>query len=463
MTEYTQENSVMLNIYHIWETVTNPYENSSLANITTSISQENSALTNILPGKHSSVIGNILTITSQDNSVKAYLLQQDTNLTTVDELNALLNGHINGNGVGEKIAQQFTSNITGNLALVRINIVRGGTPTDDLVIRIVSTLDGNEIASKIFTPVYTDMPDITGLPNYISFDSCLIEAGGTYYIQLERIGDRDIYNSYGLPGSTTDDYPYGEVWDRKNEIWYKFNADQGDISFTFWYDNITGYGKINSAIANISTNTKDNSIIADILATLNRDNSSLAAINTAIAQNSVLANFQIANAELPTTVKNITLSSEQPGYAYFENPDYGTTMEDSLITVHGLQIYRSENGYMSITLSGTGDPNNLDECYTTWTFSSVGIQSPNDQKVFGIWYYTIYQDSVDPNNYIFGGPNVTPEDYQVFISQNWGVLPTNKADLSELKLCMWIKNLSVSPKTVLEYCEVRHIVGIGEM
>ena len=291
MTEYTQENSVMLNIYHIWETVTNPYENSSLANIIKINKQDNIVLANI-PYSFNFVIANLFIANNlQNNSVKAHIT----------------------------------------------------------------------------------------------------------------------------------------------------------ISFN------------NSAIANIIGGYNFLSL-ANILKIPTQNNSTLASLLTAIANNSVISNIQIANARIPTNVKNLTIGfGEQPGQAYFKDADLNTTVSGGLVTPEGLQMARSGTGSSTVTLSGTGDPNRLDEYTSNWSFSLT------NKKVFGLWHLTLWQTSESDNNIIPSGSNVDPDDYEFLICSDFRNLPSSKSDLSKIWLRVWIRNKNASPRTVLQKTEVRYIIESGTL
>ena len=176
----------------------------------------------------------------------------------------------------------------------------------------------------------------------------------------------------------------------------------------------------------------------------------------ATQNNSVKANFQIAQARIPDSVKNLTIGfPNQPGKTTLKDADENTTISGSLVTAEGLKIRRSSDGSTSTVLEALGG---VDSVITTWTLTTT-----NSKPVIGTWHISLYQDSVLAANRIPNGANIDPDDYQVYMASDWGALPADKNDISTLVAKIYIRNLSNSSKTVLERCEVRYIINMGEL
>ena len=194
------------------------------------------------------------------------------------------------------------------------------------------------------------------------------------------------------------------------------------------------------------TETKNQSIMADILAILTQDNSSKGDILVVdnVKASSTRANFQLANARIPTSVKNLSIGfPDQPGDVVFKDVDGSTTMSGALVTASGIQLR------LSNTISSTTSVPNNYQLALTYTLTPA----VSSRRLFGTFHYSVYEDSISTNNKIFGGSNISAYDYKLWAWSDWGL-----SDNYNLKMRFVLLNISGATHDIIIVVNTRYIV-----
>ena len=138
-------------------------------------------------------------------------------------------------------AQAFTlSTGTGAITGVYLGLSKSGTPADNLVVDLVSTLGGSVLATASVSGASLSTTQTRTL---VTFGTPYTPSvATTYYIQLTRSGARDATNYYVVShtGSGLGTYTNGNEWKRANTSW----AEQSGNDFYFELTGITGLTKL---------------------------------------------------------------------------------------------------------------------------------------------------------------------------------------------------------------------------
>ncbi len=163
----------------------------------------------------------------------------------------------------------------------------------------------------------------------------------------------------------------------------------------------------------------------------------------------------MANVRVPTTVKNLSIGfSSQPGDTYIKNLQGFTTISGGLVTASGIQLRVSSTGGYTTVLSGAGEVEKKDRSTVIWSLTSAA-----GKRLFGWWYYTLYEGSVAHANIIPDGSSLDPSHYRLEIQPSWHYSDADSHN--PLKLTIFMQNLDSSPKTILHRVNARYIVNIG--
>jgi hypothetical protein len=140
-----------------------------------------------------------------------------------------------GTGTTQAQAQSFTG--FTSLSGVVLTLAKTGTPADNLVVDLVSTLDGSSLATVSIAG--------SSLTTTLTLTTCTftvpatgLTAGNTYYIQLTRSGARDTSNYYRVSAGGTSSYSGGAEWVNNSGSWTENSYDftpftlQGDLGIT---------------------------------------------------------------------------------------------------------------------------------------------------------------------------------------------------------------------------------------
>jgi hypothetical protein len=154
-----------------------------------------------------------------------------------------------GGATNERQAQAFTG-VAGQPASVRIRASKQGTPTDDLIVEIVTALTGGTVlasgtvsaASITASSGWNEIP-LTGW-------SASLVSGTTYYLMLRRSGAYDTSNAVVATFSGSSTYAGGAKWTRASGTWTENTAQ--DMAFLLPSSPITqgiNVSKITDALA----------------------------------------------------------------------------------------------------------------------------------------------------------------------------------------------------------------------
>ena len=123
--------------------------------------------------------------------------------------------------LGQARGQSFTAE--GSVILgVAVDLLKSGTPTDDLKVSIYDTLGGNILVTKTVATA-----NLVNDLNYIQFDTPLTVTPTTvYFLVLERTGARDVSNCWNwYTNDAADVYAGGHAQAKSNNAWTEVTGD----------------------------------------------------------------------------------------------------------------------------------------------------------------------------------------------------------------------------------------------
>lgn len=127
-----------------------------------------------------------------------------------------------GSGSGERLAQSFSLGASRKLNAIRWDARSVGSPTDDAVFEIVSTLEGSALTSASLTgPTFPTSSEVYDL----AVSEITLTSSTTYYLRLRRSGSRDEGNYYLIRYNLTSVYPDGSEWSRSSGSWSPGSSD----------------------------------------------------------------------------------------------------------------------------------------------------------------------------------------------------------------------------------------------
>lgn len=89
---------------------------------------------------------------------------------------------------------------------------------------------------------------------------------------------------------------------------------------------------------------------------------------------------------------------------------------------------------------------------------TVTLSNPYALRMFGFPVFSLFETSVATNNLIPFGSAVTPSNYRIFWSIDW-----QTTDAYNVKLKVFVQNLSAGVKTVLIRANFRYIIESGSV
>lgn len=123
-----------------------------------------------------------------------------------------------GIGVAEKYAMSVQEH--GRLHHIQLNMTKFGNPTDNVLVKITSTLDGTPLATSDLVDSSTLSSHPTPAWTDFTFSSPpTLEKDTTYYIELERDGTRDTSNAAVWWLDTDKVYTPGSFYRRDSSVW----------------------------------------------------------------------------------------------------------------------------------------------------------------------------------------------------------------------------------------------------
>lgn len=139
-------------------------------------------------------------------------------------------GNVRGDGGSlEQAAQSFTTDTTYLITSMTVSMGDFGSPTDEVYVKITSTLGGAAIATS------DNVSGITGGQADRTFvftgsNRGILTSGNTYYLEINRTGANDASNFYVVYTSNTDVFT-GERFVKSSGSWGAGIANQ-DVRFT---------------------------------------------------------------------------------------------------------------------------------------------------------------------------------------------------------------------------------------
>jgi len=128
-----------------------------------------------------------------------------------------------GTGTSQALAEEFTG-VTDAYA-VTFQLKKVGTPSDNVVVDIVSSLGGSSLATANIagSSLSTSFTNTT-----FSFSSPAtgLSSGTTYYVQVTRSGSRDTSNYYTVSTTTPSTNYTGNIWTNDSGSWTEVTNEQ---------------------------------------------------------------------------------------------------------------------------------------------------------------------------------------------------------------------------------------------
>jgi len=121
-------------------------------------------------------------------------------------------------------------------------------------------------------------------------------------------------------------------------------------------------------------------------------------------------------------------------------------VEEKLGASELINLQLSSTGTASANLDATGGANDQ----VTWT---VTLINDFNLRLFGMENVSVYESSVASANKIPSGSAVDAADYQIVIWTDWG-----QSDNNNIKLIVFVRNLSAGAKTVVLRVNYRFLV-----
>lgn len=167
------------------------------------------------------------TITGQATTGPITVTQSGADVTTIS-------GGTGGSGeTDQQKGQSFTA--TGTvIASVQLKFWKWGTPTDNIICTITSSLGGASLGSKAIAATSFS----AGALVTFTFDTPInVTNGNTYYIQLSRSGARDTGNACAVYFRyNTNPYAGGSMWRRDNNTWAADGGTSHDFAMVITHD-----------------------------------------------------------------------------------------------------------------------------------------------------------------------------------------------------------------------------------
>lgn len=265
-------------------------------------------------------------------------------------------------GTGQENAQSFQVSKACSLNQVDLHLSKLGSPADNFIVDIVSTLDGSVLATAtIAASSVTGTDQSTGAYKSFVFASpASLTAGTTYYIQTRRSGARDTGNAVGWSIQTTgaDRYSGGGAWSRSgpSQSWAIQDSGNDDMRFKV---TVTGGATVVSATYNI--------------------------VPTGIVSTEVYGSSRISRT-LPSLLSNTAEGGTNGVAATAGNSGgaSGTAWDAVSLGAGSVVIYDNTHAYTSLAYNI--DPANNATAYLAWTAGTIG--SLTDFNVRGYFYFT---------------------------------------------------------------------------
>lgn len=153
--------------------------------------------------------------------------------TTIDQTTSdsgySFTGGTAGSGEGDQqLAQSFVAT-SSSIYSVKIALWFDGTPSDDVVVTITSSLGGSSLGSK---SINASLLISDGINEFVFASPISVTATSTYYIQISRSGARDASNYYVIYAQdAADNYAGGQVYYRSNTTWSGTGYESNDLYF----------------------------------------------------------------------------------------------------------------------------------------------------------------------------------------------------------------------------------------
>lgn len=161
----------------------------------------------------------------------------------------------------QKIAQSFVA-LSNSIAFVQFQCAKAGTPTDNVLVDIVSTLDGASLGNV--TVAATSI--ITGINTFTFSSPVSVVNGNTYYIQVSRSGARDTTNvvdflrNLSVSSGGGNAYVDGREKRRDDLVWGDTSSPGNEVDLTFFI----GFSGIQTVDVVSSPSVVDSVTVTDV-------------------------------------------------------------------------------------------------------------------------------------------------------------------------------------------------------
>lgn len=122
------------------------------------------------------------------------------------------NGVVFGNNSNTKVAQSFIPTVAGDIVSVDLDIVKVGSPTDSVIIKLCDNNGGEPGTVLATSTTITGSTLLTGVGTfrrYSFFVPYNAQTSTTYWLMVERTGSQDASNNYGLTITASSVYADG--------------------------------------------------------------------------------------------------------------------------------------------------------------------------------------------------------------------------------------------------------------
>jgi hypothetical protein len=139
-------------------------------------------------------------------------------------------GVFGGSGTQEELGQSFTSDGTQtHVTAIALYLAKTGTPTDNLTIKITSSLGGAALDSVTIAAAEVSAGGWVNIPIDVT-----LSTSTTYYIEISRSGARDTSNYIAWERASSNAYASGAPQEKASGSWGAA-SDTNDHTFRVYY------------------------------------------------------------------------------------------------------------------------------------------------------------------------------------------------------------------------------------
>lgn len=183
---------------------------------TTSAARVRSAAVTLTPGRHYRIVG---ASSSSKTAMVIYnakiiidspqsTAQQST--TSASPYGIAGDGNAGVGGQSDRLAVQFSPATVGTLNRIDLNLLKSGSPTDNIVIELLTNLGAGGTVLASFTKACTSLTTSPAVYSFIPTSPVLLDAA-TYYISIRRSGAPDTTNIPSWRGALSGSVSWSSV------------------------------------------------------------------------------------------------------------------------------------------------------------------------------------------------------------------------------------------------------------